>query len=153
MLPAPEIWSRGEYEISTDPARLDFDTAYDFIAVHSYWARGIPRPVFARALAGSLVFGIYRGSTQVGLARVITDYASFGYLADVFVAETERGQGLGKWLMDCVLAHPALQGLRRMMLATLDAHGLYQQHGFTPLAAPERFLERHFPNIYQQNPT
>jgi GNAT superfamily N-acetyltransferase len=150
MLSAPQTWSRGEYEISTDPARLDLDTAHDFIAVHSYWARGIPRSTFERALANSLTFGVYRGTQQVGLARVVTDYASFGYLADVFIAESERGQGLSKWLMDCLLSHPGLQGLRRMMLATLDAHGLYQQYGFTPLAAPERFLERHNPNIYTQ---
>jgi N-acetylglutamate synthase-like GNAT family acetyltransferase len=145
---------RGEFLVSTDRARLDLDTVHRFLT-GAYWSQGIPRETVARAIEHSLPFGLYRiaadgSARQVGFARVTTDFATFGYLADVFVDEAERGQGLGKWLMEVLFAHPQLQGFRRWMLVTRDAHGLYAQHGFTPLAAPERFMERVVPDIYRR---
>ena len=144
---SPTTWRRGEYEISTDPDRIDLDLVHGWLA-GSYWAAGIPRETVARSIAGSLCFGIYRGARQVGFGRVVSDRATFAWLADVFVPEEERGRGLAGWLMECVLAHPDLQGLRRFLLATRDAHALYAKHGFKPLAAPERFMERHDPRVY-----
>lgn len=133
-------YQRGAYAISTDPARLDLDVIAGELG-RSYWAAGRPREVIARSLASSLCFGVYHGAAQVGLARVVTDYATFAWLCDVFVLEAHRGQGLGKWLIATVTAHPDLAGLRRFVLATRDAHGLYSQYGFTPLAAPDRWME------------
>jgi GNAT superfamily N-acetyltransferase len=127
--------------VSTDPARLDLDVVHGYL-VGSYWARGVPREVVERSVDHSLVFGLYLGEQQVGFARVVTDRATFAWLADVFVLEDHRGQGLGDWLVEVVTQHPDLRGLRRWALATADAHGLYARHGFTPLAAPERFMER-----------
>ncbi len=138
---APIRESRGDYTISTDPARLDLDMIHAYVH-HSYWAAGRPREVMVRALRHSLNFGLYHSDRQVGLARVITDYATFAYLCDVFILEEHRGAGLGKWLIEVVLAHPGLQGVRRWMLATRDAHELYARYGFTPLAAPDRQMER-----------
>ncbi len=140
---------RGDYDISTDPGRLDLDAIHGYLA-RSYWAQAVPRAVVARAIRHSLCFGLYRGTAQVGFARVVTDSTTFAYLADVFVLEAHRGRGLGKWLIDCVLGHADLQGLRRFMLATRDAHGLYAQYGFTPLAHPERLMEIVRPDIYLQ---
>jgi GNAT superfamily N-acetyltransferase len=137
----PDEWRRGEYVISTDPARVDLDVTHAFLSERSYWAAGITREQLERAIANSLVFGIYRGDAQVGLARVVTDYAAFAYVADVFVLEEERGKGLSVWLMQTIVAHPHLQGLRRWMLGTRDAHGLYEKVGFRPVAAPERWME------------
>jgi GNAT superfamily N-acetyltransferase len=138
---------RGEFEISTDPAWIDVDAVYRFLTA-SYWAKGIPLATVQRSIANSLCFGIYRGSEQAGFARVITDRATFAYLADVFVIETFRGRGLSKWLMQCIMAHPELQGLRRWSLITRDAHGLYQQFGFAALKTPEGWMELHHPGIY-----
>ena len=138
---------RGEYEISTDPQRLDLDIIHGYLA-RSYWAQAVPREVVAAAIRGSLCFGLYTGGRQVGFARMVTDAATFAYLADVFVLEEHRGQGLGKWLIECVLAHPPLQGVRRLMLATRDAHGLYRQFGFAPLGHPERLMEITRPDMY-----
>ena len=106
--------------------------------------------MFERALAGSIVFGIYQGDNQVGLARVVSDRATFAWVCDVFVLESHRGHGLGKWLMECMVSHPELQGLRRWMLGTRDAHGLYKQYGFTELHDPGRFMERWDPEIYSR---
>lgn len=142
---------RDGYVISTDPALLDLDAIHGYIA-RSYWAAGIPPETLARAVAHSLCFGLYQDRAQVGFARMVTDQATFAYLADVYVLEAHRGRGLGKWLMECVHAHPALQGLRRMMLATRDAHGLYRQYGYRPLANPERLMEIVRPDIYQSAP-
>jgi len=128
------------YELSDDPSRLDFETIYRFIAVESYWAKGVPRDVQQRAVANSINFGIYTADAMVAYARVVSDRATFGWLCDVYVDREHRGRGLSKWLMRCVLAHPELQGLRRWMLGTRDAHGLYAQFGFTPLPAPERMM-------------
>jgi GNAT superfamily N-acetyltransferase len=135
-------WQRGEYTISTDAARLDVGLIHDFLSRESYWGQGRSRALVERSIANSLVFGVYRAQWQVGFARVISDYATFAYLADVFVVPAERGRGLSKWLLQTLLAHPDLQGLRRWLLATRDAHGLYQQYGFTPLDRPDRWLER-----------
>ncbi len=130
------------YEISDDPARLDLGVIHRYLSEDSYWAQGIPRELIERAVAHSLCFGVYAGSAQVGFARVVSDRTTFAYLADVFVLPEHRGRGLSKRLMAAIMAHPELQGLRRWLLATADAHGLYRQHGFTALAKPERFMER-----------
>jgi GNAT superfamily N-acetyltransferase len=130
---------RENYLISTDPALLDVDVICDFLA-RAYWAQGRPRERTERALRNSLVFGLYDedGSRQIGLARVISDYSIFAYLCDVFIHEDYRDQGLGKWLMQSILDHPDLQGLRRWALVTRDAHGLYQQYGFYTFAGSQR---------------
>ena len=144
----PVEYRRSEFVISTDPARLDLDMIHEFLT-NCYWAKGIPRDVVARSIEQSLCFGVYDGSgAQVGFARAISDLATFAYIGDVFILESYRGRGLGKWLMECITQHPTLQGLRRWMLATRDAHGLYSQFGFTPVKVPERYMELHNPNVY-----
>lgn len=143
-------WTRGAYRISTDPDRLDLEVIHTFLAQRSYWAEGIPRDVVERSIRGSLPFGVYDGERQVGFARVITDRATYAYLADVFVLEAHRGRGLSKWLMDCVVSHPDLQGLRRWHLATRDAHGLYARFGFRPLADPSSLMEIRRPDAYRR---
>lgn len=141
---------RGKFLISTDPARLDLDVIHNFLT-NCYWARGIPREVVERSNARSLCFGVYDGDgTQVGFARVISDFATIAYVGDVFVVESHRGRGLSKWLMECITQHPALQDLRRWILTTRDAHGLYEQVGFAPVKFPERYMERHDPNVYER---
>ncbi len=134
-------------EIDTDKGRLDVPLIHGFLT-NSYWAKGIPIDVVRRSIEGSLCFGIYEEGRQVGFARVVSDRATFAYLADVFVLESHRGQGLSKKLMAAIVAHPPLQHLRRWLLATQDAHGLYEQFGFRPLAIPERFMELHDPDVY-----
>ena len=128
------------YDISTDPGRLQLDAIHAYLT-RSYWSPGIPKDIVARAIAHSMCFGLYQGESQVGFARVVTDKASFGYLADVYVLEEHRGQGLSKRLVGEILAHPELQGLRRFLLATADAHGLYAQFGFNALARPQNMME------------
>ncbi len=140
-------WTQGEFTVTCDPARQDLDVIHGFLT-QSYWAKGIPRDTVARSLAGSLCFALLHGGTQVGFARVISDGATIAYLGDVFILPAFRGQGLSKWLMACVTSHPNLQGMRRWILATSDAHGLYQQFGFTPLKQPDAFMERHNPRVY-----
>jgi GNAT superfamily N-acetyltransferase len=135
------------YEISTDPARLDIDAIHAFLT-RSYWSPGIARATVARAIENSLCFGVFWQGQQVGFARMVTDKTTFAYLCDVYVLEAHRGHGVSKQLMEHVMKHPDLQGLRRMMLATRDAHGLYAQFGFTPLSAPDRIMEILKPNIY-----
>ncbi|MET0618777.1 MAG: GNAT family N-acetyltransferase [Thermoanaerobaculia bacterium] len=136
------IWTatRGAFSISTDPALLDRPLIHEFLS-RSYWARGIPRETVDRSIEGALCFGLYEGSSQVGFARVITDRATFAYLADVFVLESHRGQGLAVWLMEAVRSHPDLQGLRRWILMTRDAHGLYEKSGFRVIEDPGRCME------------
>jgi GNAT superfamily N-acetyltransferase len=137
------------YALSTDPARLDVATVHRWLSEESYWARHLPRATLERAIAHSLNFGIYAPhGQQAAFARVVTDRATFAWLCDVFVLPEYRGQGLSKWLVQQMLTHPNLQGLRRHLLATLDAHGLYRQHGYTPLTNPERWLEIRHPNPY-----
>ncbi len=141
-------YRRGEFVISTSRERLSLDVIHGFLT-NCYWAKGIPREVVARSMEHALCFGIYDGEGgQVGFARVISDFATIAYIGDVFVLETYRGRGLGKWLMQCIMQHPALQNLRRWILTTRDAHGLYSQVGFTPVEVPERFMELHRPNVY-----
>jgi len=137
-----------QLHISTDPAALDVTLIHQFLSEQSAWALGISRATVERAIANSLCFGAYLEGRQVGFARVTTDRATFAYLADVFVVEAERGKGVSKALMAAVLAHPDLQGLRRFMLATSDAHALYARYGFTPPARPATLMERYFPHIY-----
>jgi GNAT superfamily N-acetyltransferase len=140
----------GAFELSTDPARLDRALIHRFLSEQSYWASGVPREVVDRAIDYSLCFGVYRDGTQGAFARVVTDRATFAYLADVFVLPEWRGDGLGQWMIGVILRHPELQGLRRFMLATKDAHGLYARFGFAPLANPARLLERFDPDVYAQ---
>jgi GNAT superfamily N-acetyltransferase len=141
-------WRRDNLQVSMDPARLDVDAVHAFLA-RAYWCVGIPRATVERALRHSLCFGLYDGRAQVGLARVVTDQATFAYLCDVYVLESHRGRGLGKWLIECVMAHLSTLGLRRINLATQDAHALYARHGFKPLAHPEVWMELHRPDMYR----
>lgn len=144
-------WQRGEYTISTDDARLDISTIHDFISNQSYWGQGRAVAVVQRALDNSLNFGLYHDRRQIGFARVVTDYATFAWIADVFVLTEHRGRGLSKWLMEIILGHPQLQGFRRWVLATKDAQSLYARFGFIPLHRPERWMERPDPNM-QESP-
>ena len=139
---------RGEFLLSTDRGRLDLNVIHGFLTA-CYWAKGIPREVVAGSIENSLCFGVYRQAEQVGFARVISDFATYAYIGDVFVLESYRGHGLGKWMMEAILKHPQLQGLRRWSLVTRDAYSLYQQLGFTPLKKPENYMELHNPNVYQ----
>jgi GNAT superfamily N-acetyltransferase len=163
----------GEFLISTDRARLDLDVIHGFLT-NCYWAKGIPRDIVARSIEHSLCFGVYDGTSeqspglakdarpfdgaqgrhgapvQVGFARVVSDFATVAYLGDVFILESHRGRGLSKWLMECIMPHPALQNLRRWILLTGDAHGLYARCGFTALNSPERYMELHSPDVYEK---
>jgi GNAT superfamily N-acetyltransferase len=140
-------WTRGAFTVSTDKAKLDRGAIHEFLR-GSYWARGIPRDVVDRSIENSLCFGLYEGERFIGFARVISDSATFGYLSDVFVLESHRGRGLAAWFMETVLSHPDLRGIRRWMLATRDAHGLYRKVGFTELSQPERIMEKLLANPY-----
>lgn len=144
-------WYRDKYTVTCDPARLDRRVVSEFLA-SSYWAKGIPEETVAKSLEHSLCFVLLEGDRQAGFARVISDYATFAYLGDVFILREHRGLGLAKWLMECVTRHPELQGLRRWVLATSDAHGLYRQFGFTPLAKPEIYMEIVNPHVYDTKP-
>ena len=145
----PMTYHRGEFMVTTDRTRLNEELIHEFL-FQSYWAEGIPRKTVARSIRNSLCFGLFEGSRQIGFARVVTDYATFAYLADVFILEGYRGRGLAKFLMESIVAHPRLQGLRRWLLATRDAHSLYEKFGFIPLARPDRFMELHNPNVYKR---
>jgi GNAT superfamily N-acetyltransferase len=146
----PGTTFEAKVEYTTDPARIDLDRVHDWIARKSYWAGRMPRHIFDRAVGGSVCFGAIENGATLGFCRVITDRATFAYVADVFVAPSRRGQGIGKGLMHAVLAHPELKDLRRWLLVTADAHGLYARHGFEALSTPERFMERHDPGVYQR---
>jgi N-acetylglutamate synthase-like GNAT family acetyltransferase len=135
--------------ISDNPALLDRAFICNFLRERSYWARGVTREIVDRSVENSLCFGIYLNGKQIGFARVVTDFATFAWLADVFIVEEKRGQGFSKKLVAAVLAHPKLQELRRFMLGTKDAHGLYDRFGFKPLAQPERFMEIRSENSYK----
>ena len=140
---------RGGFEISTDPARLDREVIHRFLA-GSYWARGIPREVVDRSIEGSMNFGLYEGDAQVGFARIITDRATFAYVCDVFVLDSHQGRGLATWLMETVRAHPDLQNLRRWVLLTRDAHGLYRKTGFRDIEDPARYMEAVDRGVYER---
>jgi len=142
-------YRRDAFVISTDRERLNLDAVHGFLT-NCYWAKGIPREVVVRSIQHALCYGVYEdGGAQVGFARVVSDFATVAYVGDVFVLEAHRGRGLGKWLMQCITQHPALQNLRRWILTTRDAHGLYSQFGFTPVKAPERYMELHRPDVYE----
>ncbi|MBD2726726.1 GNAT family N-acetyltransferase [Nostoc sp. FACHB-892] len=142
-------WLQGEYSITTDVNQLDVNVIHQFLA-SSYWAKGLPLEVLQRSIQNSLIFGLYKGKQQIGFARLITDHATFAYVADVFVLEPFREQGLGKWLMETIISYPELQGLRRWLLATKDAHELYRRFGFTELNNSDSFMEKWSPDVYQQ---
>ena len=139
---------KDDFVISTDKTRLDIPFIHQYLA-RSYWAEDVPVAIVEKSIEGSLCFGIYYKDMQVGFARVITDNATFGYLADVFIIEAYRGKGLSKWLMQIIMEHESLLGLRRFMLATRDAHGLYTQFGFSPLTNPERLMQIVKPDMYK----
>lgn len=143
------IWKNASYVIDTDPQNLNVDVIYGFLST-SYWSKDIPRSVVEKSIRHSLCFGIYEKGIQIGFARVISDYATFAYLADVFVLDSHRGKGLSKWLMTCIQSHPELQNLRRWMLATRDAHGLYEQFGFNVTEKPDRLMEIVDMDIYSK---
>jgi GNAT superfamily N-acetyltransferase len=136
-----EAFIKKGYKISTDKALLDVDMIYNYLNDESYWAQGIPREKLEKAIANSLCFGVYEGDKQVGFARVITDNATFAYLCDVFILTAFRKKGLSKWLVQTIINHDDVQGLRRWSLATADAQGLYNQFGFTQIIKPERWME------------
>jgi GNAT superfamily N-acetyltransferase len=143
-----EQYERNPYIISTDPERLDVPAIHRYLS-GSYWAEGIPFDIVDRSLRGSLCFGLYAPEGQVGLTRVITDRATFAYLCDVYVLPNHQGQGLGSWLLNCVMNSPQLRGLRRWMLVTRDAHRLYEQVGFAEPSQPESIMEIVYPGMYR----
>lgn len=131
---------KNDFFISTDKSKLNIAIIHNYLSKESYWAKNIPLRIVKKSIKGSCCFGVYHKKDQVGFARVVTDHATFGYIADVFILDKYRGKGLSKWLMTVIMDHPGLQGLRRWMLATRDAHGLYAQFGFLPLDKPERIM-------------
>lgn len=141
-------WQRGEFIISTDPNRLQIEAIHKFLSEESYWANKRTKEQTITAIKNSLPFGVYTGENQIGFARVVTDYATFAYLGDVYILSEFRGHGLSKWLMETITGHPDLQGFRRWVLATKDAHTLYEKYGFTPLKHPERWMEKAAPDAY-----
>ena len=141
-------WHKGDYRISTDNNLLDLAIIHGFLTT-SYWSEGIPFNIVKRSIDHSLNFGLYKGNQQIGFARVITDYATFAYIGDVFILEPYRGRGLSKWLMEVVAEHPELQGLRQWILFTRDAHGLYQKTGFTRAENAERLMVKRNPDVYR----
>jgi GNAT superfamily N-acetyltransferase len=154
----PSESRRGSFLISTDRALLDLNAVHLALST-SYWSPGIPRDVVARGLQNCMCFGVYDTASprpsstlprQIGLARVITDKATFAYLSDVYIIEEYRKQGLSKWLVESILAHPELQGLRRLCLLTRDAHGLYARYGFKPMPDPTRYMELWNPDVYKE---
>ena len=144
---AGQVWQQGEYLISTDNHRLNIPLIHDFISNQSYWGQGRKIEIVELALNNSLNFGLYKNAEQIGFARVVTDYCTFAWLADVFIVEGFRGQGLSKWLMEVIMTHPQLMNMRRWVLATKDAHGLYEQFGFSRMSQPERWMERFNDNV------
>lgn len=145
----PIIATMENYTISTDKDTLNIPLIHQFLT-HSYWAEGIPVEVVQRSIEGSLCFGVYHAGQQVGFARVISDLATFAYLADVFIDDSQRGKGLGKWLVNVILAYPSFKGIRRFELRTRDAHGLYAQFGFEPVTNPEIYMQIKYPDVYKK---
>jgi GNAT superfamily N-acetyltransferase len=144
-------YTQNNYTVSTDKSLLDVDFIHGYLS-RSYWAEAIPAETLKRSIENSLCFGVYNGTSQVGFARVISDYATFAYLADVFIIEKERGKGLSKWLMECILEHEQLQGLRNFCLMTRDAHSLYERFGFRNLEKPQNFMAIKVDNLYKKTP-
>lgn len=149
--PAHTAWEahRGEYTVTTDRERLDMDGVYAYLS-RVYWSEGIPRELVERAVRNSLCFSLFERDRQIGFARVVSDYATFAYLCDVYVLDSHQRRGLGTWMMECVMRHPDLQGLRRWHLTTRDAHALYRKFGFVPLSKPERHMEVFTYDMYKQ---
>jgi GNAT superfamily N-acetyltransferase len=143
-------WQKGDILVSTDPGKLDLEYIHHFLSRHSYWAEGISLETVKKSVDGSMCFGMYDDGRQIGFARVISDLATFGYLADVFIDQAYRGHGLGIWLMETIMAHPGLQGFRNWQLATRDAHGLYEKFGFKKLDDPGRIMRKNEPDIYKK---
>ena len=141
-------WERGDFTISTDPARIQLDVVHGYLR-NAYWCKGISIDVVRDSISHSLPFGLYKEETQIGFARVISDFSTIAYLGDLFIIDNYQGAGLGKWLTESIMAHPDLQGLRRWILLTLDAHGLYEQYGFTKIKSPERWMERWDSKVYE----
>jgi N-acetylglutamate synthase-like GNAT family acetyltransferase len=142
-------FTKNGFIISTEKEKLDIDLIHSFLN-RTYWAEGISKEIIRRSIEGSLCFGVFENDKQVGFARMITDKATFAYLADVFIIEEYRGRGLSKWLMEVIMSHPDLQGLRRMILATKDAHGLYKQFGFAPLINVDRWMQILDQDVYKR---
>ena len=142
------VWSTSDFTIDTDRSRLDVDSIQSFFENDSYWAQTRTREQTETAIANSICFGLYSAERQIGFARVVSDRATFAYIGDVYVLDEFRGQGLSKWLMETILEHPDLQRLRRWILATRDAHGLYERYGFHELVHPDRWMERPAPDAY-----
>jgi GNAT superfamily N-acetyltransferase len=143
--------NQDDYVISTDKSKLDLSLVHSFLSTQAYWSLNIPFAIVKRSVENSLCFGVYQGDRQVGFARIITDYATIAYLGDVFILPEHRGKGLSKRLVGEIMTHPDLQGLRRWMLLTSDAHGLYRQYGWTSIANPDRYMEIAKPDIYKSS--
>lgn len=143
-------WTKDSFRITTDKSQIDIELVHQFLS-GSYWAAGIPLAVVKKSIEGSLCFSVFEGEKQIGFARVVSDQATFAYLADVFILEDYRGRGLSKWLMQAILEHPDLQGLRRFMLATRDAHELYRQFGFARIEDCSRLMQCHNPDVYHHS--
>jgi len=141
-------FTKDRFNISTEKGKMDIDLIHSFLT-RSYWAEGISKEIVRRSIEGALCFGVFENDKQVGFARMITDKATFAYLADVFIIDEYRGLGLSKWLMEVIMSYPDLQGLRRLMLATRDAHELYKKFGFTPLNNVDRWMHIHYPDVYK----
>jgi len=139
-----------DYSISTDKSKINIELVHDYLCNHSYWAEGIPIETVKKSIDHSLCFGLYNNGRQIGFARVISDFATYAYLADVFIVPEERGKGLSKWMMQVILNHPELQGLRRFVLATKDAHGLYEQFGFIVYPNPDRIMTMNNAEVYKR---
>lgn len=142
-------WTKEGYLLSTDKSKIDIEAVHHFLS-RSYWAENIPLDLVQRSIDNSLCFAVYHQQRLIGFARVISDFATFAYLADVFIIPEERGKGLAKWLMSVIMDDPRLRGLRRFTLATRDAHGLYSQFGFTPFDKPDRWMQKHDPDVYKR---
>jgi GNAT superfamily N-acetyltransferase len=148
MIATPIHISMDDFLLSTDKTLLDTDAIHRFLSTQAYWSLGIPRETVARSIEHALCFGVYHQGQQIGFARVITDYATIAYLGDVYILENYRGKGLSKWLIENIMAHPDLQGLRRWILLTGDAHELYRKYGWKDIADPSKWMELHKPDIY-----
>jgi GNAT superfamily N-acetyltransferase len=142
----------GQFSISTDKQLLDVSFIHEYLSANAYWSKGIPMHTLQKAIQNSMCFGLYEGKKQVGFARVITDMATIAYLGDVFITPEYQGKGLGKWMIEEIMKHPELQGMRRWILLTSDAHELYRRHGFTDLADPTKWMELHDKNVYINKP-
>ncbi|HVW63272.1 MAG TPA: GNAT family N-acetyltransferase [Puia sp.] len=142
---------KDDYTITTDKTKMDIPYIHYYLSTESYWGKGIPLDIVRRSVENSLTFGVFYQDRQVGFARIVSDFATVAYLGDVFIAQDHRGKGLSKWLMEQVMAHPGLQGLRRWILLTRDAHELYKQYGWKSIASPDRWMEVHNPDVYQSS--